>query len=63
MKTPEKTFTNAATGIMSYVFDNGAAGFSVTIQDVDSGEFFAMSHRFPRSHGIEAAIAKAKEIL
>jgi len=53
------TFENTADGVKSYVAEI-SSGFSVTLQDVDSGSFVGVSIIYP---DVVRAIAKAKEIL
>ena len=53
------TFENAEDGIKSYVA-KVSKGYSVSLQDTDSGEFVPVSIIYP---DVERAILKAKEII
>jgi hypothetical protein len=61
MTTILHTFTNSENGISSFVFESHFGGFGVSLRDDDAGEFVGASiHGFKT---VDAAIAKAKEII
>jgi len=52
------TYENTELGLKAYVLESAIGGYGVSLQDVDSGQFFGAIHGYKT---IEAAKAKAME--